>query len=114
MSNPSVTRDIAVHIPGGDGQHRIQFTYWENEIEPYGLIEHHSFMGSPWNHGAYVAWRDPSETGLYQARHELVSGGPLDIEHLTITPSLLCGYRHVTTCMSHGYIRDGAWVDADA
>lgn len=80
-----------------------------------GLIEHHPAApgGPPGARycGGYVAWvAADAQQGAspgFTARHQLVSGGPGDEEHLTIYPSLAC--RH---CPSHGFIRDGRWVSA--
>lgn len=112
MSSTYVTRDICTRIPGGDGSHKIQFMYWEDDTEPFGLIEHHKYADDGSTHCGYIAWRAPKDGSAFKVLHQLVSGGPEDIEHLTVSPSLLCGNRHVQPCVSHGFIADGEWRDA--
>lgn len=80
------------------------FVWFRDSEGVFGLIEHHESAKS-WC-GGYIAWRAPVDENL-TPKHELVSGGEDDVEHLTIAPSLQC-----RTCPSHGYIRDGRWVDA--
>lgn len=46
-------------------------------------------------------------SGGSPGNHTIVSGGPDDIEHLTLRASLLCG-----DCGRHGWITDGKWSDA--
>lgn len=74
----------------------------------FGLIEHHPPTDEAKSKGAlycggYIAWREPLQAML-KAKHELVSGGPGDEEHLTVEPSLQCDH-----CDNHGFIRDGRW-----
>lgn len=102
--------------------------------EPIGLAEHHEHARL--NQGAfpkcggggYVAWAHGDEhTQIKPTGHTLVSGGPGDEEHLTITPSLwhrardqsdtsLPLHGNGSRCSPHpgchGYIRAGRWVDA--
>ncbi len=90
----------------GAGSSFIWFTS-KGHDEPIGLIEHHPKPGddAPGIYcGGYIAW---AATDSIMPKHQLVSGGPGDEEHLTISPSLLC-----RTCGNHGFIRDGRWVAA--
>ena len=62
--------------------------------------------GFTWHHPTCRAWStlrlrpDPRSTG-----HELVAGGPANMEKLTIRGSLLCPGG----CGFHGVIEDGRW-----
>ena len=80
------------------------FRWLSDHGQIVGLIEHHPKPedGPGYYCGGYVRW-DAHE----KAKHQLVSGGPGDEEHLTLSPSLLC-----RTCGNHGFIRDGKWVTA--
>jgi hypothetical protein len=78
--------------------------------------------------GGYVAWVSvPDASPPIVARHVLVSGGPDDVEHLTISPSLwhrardqsdtsLPLHANGSRCSPlpgcHGHVRSGRWVDA--
>lgn len=83
------------------------FTWFTSKGQIAGLIEHHPKPGAdaPGLYcGGYIAW--VAADGI-TPKHQLISGGPGDEEHLTISPSLLC-----RTCGNHGFIRDGRWVVA--
>lgn len=79
-----------------------------------GLIEHHpkgpnATPGAKYC-GGYVAWVPAAEQDVatpWTANHQLIAGSPGDEQHLTLAPSLAC-----RNCPSHGFIRDGQWVDA--
>lgn len=59
-----------------------------------------------WHHPACRPWCTVDLTsGEF---HQLIAGGPDDYEHLHIEASLLCPMG----CETHGYIRDGKWVQA--
>ncbi|HEX3778419.1 MAG TPA: DUF6527 family protein [Pseudonocardiaceae bacterium] len=104
---------------GREDQHDLgtghSFVWLQNSAgQTVGLIEHHpkgpdALPGALYC-GGYVAWVPEAEQAVptaWKANHHLVAGGPGDEEHLTLSPSLAC--RH---CPSHGFIRDGRWVDA--
>ncbi|HEV2253844.1 MAG TPA: hypothetical protein VGS06_11680 [Streptosporangiaceae bacterium] len=82
------------------------FNWFSSKDQIIGLIEHHPKRDdAPGIYcGGYIAW---VATDSITPKHQLVSGGPGDEEHLTIAPSLLC-----RTCGNHGFIRDGCWVPA--
>jgi hypothetical protein len=69
--------------------------------------------GLIWHHPSCRAWSslrfvpDLSSTG-----HRLVSGGPDDLEHLTIAGSLLCPRRDACPSRCHDLITNGRWVPA--
>lgn len=92
-----------------DGK-RISVTYYDKDREiPEGAVfigihEHHKSTHNPelWC-GGYLRFQNvPEAVEAGHALHDLVSEKPL-----TIAPSLGC-----RGCKSHGYIRDGKWVDA--
>jgi hypothetical protein len=80
-----------------------------------GLMEHHpkgpdSTPGALYC-GGYVCWTPADEQDVAApwkaSNHQLLAGCPGDEQHLTLAPSLAC-----RNCPSHGFIRDGRWVDA--
>jgi hypothetical protein len=90
----------------GDGH---SFRWLSDNDGVFGLIEHHPKPSpdAPGEYcGGYIAWRQ-SEGSRVPPRHQLVAGGSDDPEHLTVAPSLAC-----RQCSSHGWIRDGRWVEA--
>lgn len=104
--------------PGRETQHDLgdghSFTWLYSQGDQLiGIIEHHpkgpnATPGALYC-GGYVAWVPPEQQHgdhPWKANHQLISGGPGDEEHLTLAPSLAC--RH---CPSHGFIRDGRWVE---
>lgn len=115
-------RGIVTPIPGGDGSHSVQFLYWtpedgRPEDEPYALLERHRHTARPNEfHSGYVAWRKPegAHSAWIVVQHQIVAGGPDEIAGLTLNPSLSCAYLRdqENPCQSHGFIRDGGWVDA--
>lgn len=106
--------------PGREDQHDLgdghSFTWlYDQGDRLVGLIEHHpkgpdATPGAKYC-GGYIAWVNtpavPGGEAAWVAKHQLVAGSPGDEEHLTVSPSLLC--RH---CSSHGWIRNGKWVQA--
>jgi hypothetical protein len=102
---PYERREDEFDLGGG-----CSFTWLTERGQIIGLIEHHpkpapdsaGFDPLGFYCGGYVRW-----DGHPKAKHHLVSGGPGDEEHLTVSPSLLC-----RTCGNHGFIRDGRWVPA--
>lgn len=90
------------------------FTWLKDKDGAFGLTEHHPSPDPKYAYcGGYLAWRLP--VGLrrvlmrvpWKVNHQLVAGGPGAEAHLTIAPSLAC-----RSCPSHGWIRDGKWVQA--
>lgn len=75
-----------------------------------GLQEHHLKPDGSWCGGwiGFANVTDPGRDGAIEpyrrdgVKHHLDSEAPL-----TVSPSLAC-----RTCPSHGWIRDGRWVDA--
>ena len=80
----------------GNG-HRIEFTR-DNLGANAGLIHYHPRPDGQGECAGAITFRG---RGSGQPEWDLVS-----LEPLTATPSLLCGI-----CGSHGFIRDGKWVD---
>jgi hypothetical protein len=109
----SIRRGSHIVLPGGDGSHVVQLLYWGDDSEPYGLADRHRNTTGDGFHGGYLAWRDPSGgTGEIKVQHTLINKDPV---HLTIHPSLACAFvREGEPCQSHGWIRDGRWIDAAA
>lgn len=111
---------MPTNYPGREDEHDLgnghSFSWLQGQTgQVVGLIEHHP-KGPGARPGAlycggYIAWvPEEAQQGVSRAwtsRHQLIAGGPGDEEHLTIAPSLAC-----RTCPSHGFIRDGRWVDA--
>lgn len=89
----------------GDG---FSFIFMEDADGVFGLIEHHPHPVDeqhPFGYcGGWVGWR---QSGAQEIKHQLIAGGPDDVEHLTIAPSILC-----RQCGNHGFIREGRWVRA--
>lgn len=87
--------------PGGEpGVHHLGlgvFLRWD--ADGRGFIWHHPAC-RPW--ATLRLKPDPQSTG-----HELVAGGPEDMEHLTIQGSLLCPMG----CGLHGVIEGGRWKE---
>jgi len=86
------------------------FRWFSDADGVFGLIEHHPkpTPDAPGNYcGGYIAWRQGEALPPDQPKHQLIAGGPGDEDHLTVAPSLAC-----RQCPSHGFIRDGKWVDA--
>lgn len=104
------------------GDHYCHYQYWTKDEKVIGLPagtlppdgsvfigihEHHRREDGSWC-GGYVQFENVPEAHFAdvkygtQSRHMLVSESPL-----TIAPSLAC-----RTCPSHGFVRDGKWVDA--
>jgi hypothetical protein len=102
-------------LPGGDGTHVVQFLYWKDDPEPYGLADRHRHTSGDGFHGGYLAWRDPSGTGEVKAQHMLINSDPAG---LTVHPSLACAFERGDgegqPCTSHGWISEGRWTDAAA
>lgn len=84
---------VAGATPIGEG-HRVR-PLLGADGEQVGIHEYHRRPDGWWCGGG-VLWAGEG------ARHQLVGLDPLHVE-----PSLLCG-----VCGSHGWIRDGVWVDA--
>lgn len=102
---------VGAEIPllGGDGRHVVAWCLPADGSPSFALYERHWDYKRGCKCGGMVQWRDywPSP-GLNRMDHELVGGGPhRPISELTLSPSLLC-----YTCGSHGFIRDGKWIDA--
>jgi hypothetical protein len=107
-------------IPGTDG-----VDLWATWItdpttgDTIGLHAHHPYVeinDGRWpecNGGGYIAWVEVK--GITPvARHQLVAGGPGDVEALTITPSLWHrapsrGDSHSPHRGCHGFITAGRW-----
>ena len=70
----------------------------EDGEDPFGGYDFHLHEGDLCF--GYVSWRPYS--AMKASGHTLLSASPL-----TISPSLAC-----RGCPSHGFIRDGLWVDA--
>lgn len=108
---------MTTNYPGREAKHDLgggsSFVWMSNrDGDTIGLIEHHpaTAKNAARGHkycGGYIAWAPDPGHPHTAVRHQLVSGGPGDEEHLTVTPSLLC-----QSCGHHGFITNGRWVPA--
>lgn len=91
---------IGIDIGGG---HRIAFYTRDNDDTHVGLIDHHHKPdGSECSGGSVLFDLPQNEDFPGHAKWQVMSKEPL-----TLSPSLLC-----TICGDHGWIREGAWVQA--
>ena len=113
-------------IPGTEGINLVgSWLYDPRTLEQViGLHLHHPYDEIRAGHwagccgGGYIAWTETPSTPA--ARHQLIRGGPDQLDELTINPSLwhrgrppyaVNGNSPHHGC--HGYITDGTWVVVD-
>lgn len=86
----------------GDGHVLV---YGEYQGEPAGVTEWHRKMDGTWCRG-WLAFKGSAWANSFKPEQE-VGWDVLQKEPLTLSPSILC-----RACGSHGYIREGKWVQA--
>lgn len=86
------------------GDHKI--TYTEYEGEPAGIVEWHKKADGQWCRG-WVPFRQSAWGRGFENNPGWQGWDVVQREPLTLSPSILC-----RACGSHGFIREGKWVQA--
>jgi hypothetical protein len=98
---PDWAADNQEHVIWLDDDNAFTWTYAKGESEPSGGLHWHRRTGIPAHLTATPGW---CVGGITFGG----TGWTLESkEPLTVSPSLLC-----RSCGSHGFIRDGKWVQA--
>ncbi len=92
-----------MNIDIGHGHQISYYTSRDDDTTHVGLIDHHTAAdGSPCRGSIIFDIPQNADWPASAPKWDLISEDPL-----TLSPSILC-----RACGSHGWIRDGVWVEA--